>query len=157
MIEGMEQNPYEAPIESRSPAHCMPRKATDFTKLLLALALGLILSELCLFILPDKNLPGEVAIWLSWVAFWRVIPMALVVTLAAAAISHFADMRARNGNQTRTLRPVRYDLRTLMIVLALGPPAIASVWLWPSVVILIMVVIVMMLCVLVACDCEPRV
>ncbi len=151
----MDWDPYEAPIES-SPAPRAPCTAADLTRLLLALALVLVLLELGLLMLSDNNLPGEGAIWLSWIVFWRVIPVALIVTLVAAAISHVADKKVRYGNPFRTLRPLRYGLRTLMIVLMLGPPAIASVWLWPGMVLLVMMMIVMVFCVLVACDCKPR-
>jgi hypothetical protein len=62
-------------------------------------ALGLVLLEFGLFMIPDSiNLPGGIVAWLVLlVVFWRVIPLALIVTLAAAAIIHFSDTKASRG------------------------------------------------------------
>jgi hypothetical protein len=56
--------------------------------LLIVLAVGLVLVELGLFMLPDSiNLPGGMAGWVVFMfLFWRGIPALLSITLVAIAV-----------------------------------------------------------------------
>jgi hypothetical protein len=76
-MKGMEQNPYA------SPRHRLRRP-------LILLAVGLVVLEFALFMLPDRiNLPGGMLGWLVLVAvFHYVIPLALVATLVALAFAY---------------------------------------------------------------------
>src|SRR6478752_7548925 len=56
---------------------------------LILLAVGLVVLEFALFMLPDVNLPGGMATWVALVlVFHYVIPLALAATLVGLAFAY---------------------------------------------------------------------
>src|SRR5262245_7574937 len=94
--------------------------------LLILLAVGLVLLEVGLYLLPDRvNLPGEMLTWMCLVvAFHYVIPIAVIATLVALAIMH-----STQGAESWTV-PVtlRFTIRDLLWLTALV--ALWFVWRW---------------------------
>jgi hypothetical protein len=89
--------------------------------LLVALALGLVLLELGLFMLPDGlNLPGGMLTWLMLVAvFWYGIPLALILTLAAAIVVQCTDAYAKEAKTVELSPMFRFTIRDVLWLTAL--------------------------------------
>jgi hypothetical protein len=51
---------------------------------------------------------------------------------------------------------MQYRLRTLVILTAVGPPLLASIWLLPSLILVLLAAFIIGLCSAVACDASPR-